>query len=206
MNKNAVIDLETLGIADRSIILQITIAVCTVDDPMSRLLSDDNILDLKIAVEPQKTAGRIIDPDTVAWWNRQDKALRNRIILPSQRDIHPREVYGKIKSFLEAKGYDRENDFVWQRGSKDIDWLTSFLEDFGTKFQDIPFSWSKVRDIRTAVDVLGASSRLDGRPDGLTKMIQENIKDYIQHDAKCDVKENILVLQNLGIMGDTPPF
>jgi hypothetical protein len=193
-----IIDCETLSTHQDAVILQITAALHNTDNKDS-LFENLQIRNYKLNAKLQHEHGRKVDPETIKWWKEQHVDVQKQSFIPSVNDIEAEFALQDFEDWLKANKYDKRKDFVWQRGSKDADWLTSLFMDCGWIHAQLPFSWGKVRDIRTVVDVLGMSSKLNGYPDN-TEELRAQIPGYKQHDAVSDVKFEILVLHEAGIL------
>lgn len=196
--RSLIIDLETLGIADNSVVLQISAGI--VDENGAKYFS------AKLNARTQAESGRLIDPDTLRWWKSQSMDAQVRAFIPNKSlDISPLQACDDFEQFLKDNKYNKKQDFVWQRGSKDADWLSSLFTQNGWVFEKIPFAWWKVREIRTAVDVLGHSKKLNGYPDNVDEL-RSKIPNYEAHDSLSDVKLEIEILRMLGCASEAPAF
>ena len=193
--KSLIIDLETLGIAQKSVILQITAAIVDSD------LSSTETFNAKLDAKAQALTGRTIEKSTLSWWESQNEEAKRRAFYPNKElDLLPIDALDAFIEFLKQNKFNAEKCFVWQRGDKDSLWLTDLFMDNGWIFDKIPFKWWKVRDIRTCVDVLGQSSRLNGYPDNSEDLIAQ-IPGYAKHDAISDVNLEVLILKQCGVIG-----
>lgn len=200
-----IVDVETLGIHQDAVILQFTAALYNtkdkpvdVDDPQE-LLEKVHIFDAKLNAKIQVSQGRIVEQDTYNWWKTLPRVVQEQSLIPRKDDLDPEVACQMFEEFLVEHKYEMRKDIFWQRGSKDSDWLTSLFLGNGWIFHKMPFSWSRVRDIRTAVDVLGLSSKLNGYPDCRDEL-QAMIPNYKQHDARSDVLFEVLTLRLAGII------
>jgi hypothetical protein len=196
--KHLIIDCETLAIHEDAVILQITAALHDTANH-DTLLESLQIKNYKLNAKIQHEHGRKIDPDTVKWWKEQHIDVQRQSFIPSPDDIDPEVALTDMEEWLKENKFDKYKDFVWQRGSKDCDWLTSLYMDCGWAWKMVPVGWHKVRDLRTVVDVLGMSSKLNGYPDN-TEELRAQIPGYKQHDAQSDVRFEVLVLREAGIL------
>jgi hypothetical protein len=193
-----IIDVETLSIHQDAVILQFTAALHNTDN-RDTLLESLQIKNYKLQAKHQVDIGRRVDPDTVKWWREQHMDVQKQSFIPAPTDLFPEVALTDFEEWLKENKFDKRNDFIWQRGSKDNDWLTSLFLDYGWIFKQIPLQYNKVRDIRTVVDILGMSSKLNGYPDN-TEELRAQIPGYKQHDAVSDVKFETLVLRDAGIL------
>lgn len=190
--KHLIIDVETLGIDSKAVVLQFVAAIY---DGTTKEIS---IRNWKLDAMQQKQFGRTIDPETMKWWQQQNIEAQKMALIPSADDVDPEVAMTEFEEWLGAQKFTR-NDLIWQRGSMDHDWLASLFMDCGWLAEKLPIKFYRVRDIRTAVDVLGCSSKLNGYPDN-TDEIKAKIPGYKQHDAKSDVIFEIAVLREIGLL------
>jgi hypothetical protein len=196
--KHLIIDLETLATHQDAVILQITAAMHDTDNKET-LFESLQWKNYKLQAKVQHEHGRIVDPDTVRWWKEQHIDVQREAFIPRADDLDPEEALNDFTDWLKTNKFDKWKDFVWQRGSMDNDWLVSLMQDCGWTWKQVPLNFARVRDIRTTVDVLGMSSKLNGYPDN-TEELRGQIPGYKQHDAASDVKFEILVLREAGIL------
>lgn len=191
--KHLIIDVETLGLDSRAVILQFVAAL------YDGATKETKIAEWKLSVLSQKEYGRTIDVDTRVWWTQQNIEVQKASYLPSREDIEADVAMNEFATWLGDNGFDGRKDLIWQRGSMDHDWLSSLFSDCGWLVNKQPIRFFRVRDIRTAVDVLGYSEKLNGYPDN-TDELKASIPNYKQHDARSDVMFEIAVLQHIGLL------
>lgn len=198
---NAVIDCETLGTAEDAIILQIAVSVI---DPNWSILDVKNVhsKSWKVDVKCQKAAGRSINNETMLFWQKNSEQFM-QLIAPNPPPMSPTFVIHEFAAFLKEQGFDA-NSFIWQRGSKDLDWITSLAASFGAikDLTDVVNFWQG-RDIRTAIDVLGFSEKCNGYMDlkHLPKEIYAGIIGELHdHDAASDVIRDSMYLRIAGVV------
>lgn len=200
--KHLLIDVETLGIHEDSVILQFTGMIYTAqaepEDTIDEFLANCSMIDLKLSVVDQRRLGRKIDPDTVKWWSNQPTAVQQHVFIPKDDDLPADEAMSRFDSWLRDNKFQKKSDTIWQRGTKDCDWLTSLFMTCGWVFDQVPLGWYRVRDLRTCVDVLGQSAKLNGYPDNVDEL-RAMIPDYKQHDSKSDIMLEALILRQAGV-------
>lgn len=136
------IDLETLSLDPRAHILQVgfcVVNVVTGEVPMkgrNRWLSPDQ-------------PGRIIDPDTVVWWLKQDPDVRSRVWCPTEEYTSPEELFEEFQTLMVP------NMMVWTRGNKDPVWLETL---WGGK---TPWHYRQASDLRGFIRVFDPESLLE---------------------------------------------
>jgi hypothetical protein len=201
--KHLLIDVETLGIHEDSVLLQFTALMYKGkggEDSIEEFLGNCDILDLKLAVDDQVRKGRKIDKDTVRWWKDQPSAVQKLVFVPDpKRDLPLDEAMTRFESWLKDNSFSKKQDTIWQRGDRDTSWLSSAFMTAGWIHEQLPLGWFRVRDLRTAVDVMGASSKLNGYPDNKEEL-QSLIPDYKQHDSRSDIILESLILRQLGVL------
>lgn len=155
MSKHLFADIETLSTSQNAIIL--SLGMVAVD-----LATDFNYEDIekffvKFDVKEQKEKyGRIAEKDTMEWWNKQDKEIRDSQVKASKNDVSLAEGFKQAAEWMMSiDNYDSKNGWVWTRGM-----FESFILDHAAK--DIGrsplFHFGRVRDLRTAIDILSDSS------------------------------------------------
>lgn len=199
--KNLIIDCETLGVKDNAIVPMF--AAMVTDDQLSIQDNMRNLILLHPSVPEQEAKGSVREEGTELFWSKQPKEVFD-VVMSQEHSISIDDCYTKFKEFLKVKGYLGENaPFIWQRGSKDLDWLSNL---FNRRVFDDMLPFGRVRDIRTGIDVLGASSAQNGYMDAgkvsdegtllLTKM---NVKGQAHHPA-YDVVRDFVFLRSLGLV------
>jgi len=199
--KNLIIDCETLGTRDNAIVPMF--AAIVTDDELSIKDNLKNLIILHPSIEEQRQNGGTEEQATLYWWKSQSIDTFNTVM--SQTNSLPLlECAKKFDSFLVEKGYSKnDNPFIWQRGSKDEDWLKNVFASCGNAYK---LDWWSVRDIRTAIDVLGASSKQNGYMDadkvsdeGTMLLMKMNEKGKAHHPA-YDVVRDFVFLRSLKLV------
>lgn len=196
--KHLIIDVESMSVAEKGVILQISAALhnsANKDDMFEKL----SFRNWKIAAKPQTEFGREVDADTLKWWKEQPHEVQLKSLIPSKNDVDPEVACEEFEEWLKEQGFNKRSDMIWQRGSKDQDWICSLFADCGWISSQMPIAFYRVRDIRTAVDVLGWSEKLNGYPDNADEL-RAQVPDYKQHDAESDIKLELLILRQCGIL------
>lgn len=171
MATDFIIDMETLGQEDRSVILSIGLFPIPEEEDytLEELLARG--VYFKIERESQIKLGRIAEQDTINWWKAQGEAAREVL---SSKDCWPFEiVHRHLMGALKQFGYDSKYSRIWSRGMIDQRWLQSLCKMY--KLEEIPFwLW---RDIRTILEFL------TGSPYGT---IKDSDPRFIKHNALHD--------------------
>jgi len=197
--KNLIIDCETLGTRDNAIVPMF--AALVTDDQLSIKDNLKNLIILHPSVEEQRRNGGVESNDTIKWWHTQPKELYD-LVMSQENSLPLAACLDKFNNFLEDKRYFEEKyPFIWQRGSKDEDWLRNVFESSSYKLD-----WWSVRDIRTAIDALGASSKQNGYMDadkvsdeGTMLLMKLNEKGKAHHPA-YDVVRDFVFLRSLRLV------
>jgi hypothetical protein len=197
MSNHLIIDVETMATHQDAVILQITAAMHNTRNK-DTLFESLDIKNYKLQAKPQADYGRRVDPDTIRWWREQHIDVQKQAFIPHPDDLDPEEALTDFAEWLKSHKFNKYEDFIWQRGSMDTDWIVSLFQSCGWAWKQVPLPFHRVRDIRTCVDVLGMSSKLNGYPDN-TEELRAQIPGYKQHDALSDVKFEILTLHEAGI-------
>lgn len=197
--KNLIIDCETLGVRDNAVVPMF--AALVTDDQLSIKDNLKNMIILHPSTVEQDSRGSTRSEDTIRWWDKQSQDVQ-QIVLSQDNSISILECCNKFMKFLETTDYLKEQSpFIWQRGSKDLDWLINLFAGY-----DIELPWWQVRDIRTAIDVLGASKKQNGYMDadkisdeGTMILMKLNEKNK-QHHPAYDVVRDFVFLRSLGLV------
>ena len=78
--------------------------------------------------------------------------------------------------------FEPKTSLVWTRGTLDSICIEDLCKHFGVKE---PFHWSRVRDIRTYIDVLAETSKMNGYCETVKKMPYSTGHDPV-HDVARD--------------------
>lgn len=204
--KNLLIDVETLGVDSNAVLLQIAGVVTD-----SELSVDDMLasrFQIKLDARQQKDSGRTIDAATLKFWKEQPIEVREQVILPSKQDKSMNDAIDEFERIVKQQGFDPERNFnsmIFQRGSKDTDWLTNMWVQNHRPTTLLP--WYKVFDIRTAFNVLGVSPKLNGYPDlydiaNLELKSKLDALDQLElaHNAMHDVGREVIMLRHFGLI------
>lgn len=133
---NVMLDIETLGTAMNSVVIQIAAV---------RFDENGNIGDsicINLNRDEQLAAGLVKEDSTIDWWNNTNPELFKRLL--TENIIPVKEALEKFNSFINI------NDRIWSHATFDIPVLTSLFKAFNIK----P-NWYYVnhRDIRTLVSL-----------------------------------------------------
>lgn len=182
-------DLETLGTEHRSVVLAIGITPFRFEEKTSfQELLDKSIL-IKLDVEEQiKKYGRKLSSDTLAWWRGDDiHPTAKEVLHPSAEDITLIKMSDIVHGFLEKNGVSNKS-YHWSRGNVfDFGKIESLFTDIG---QAEPYNFGRIRDYRTAIDIMAGVD--NGR-----SPIQGERKGFIPHVANHDSSDDALTIIEL---------
>jgi hypothetical protein len=95
---------------------------------------------------------RTVSKDTLAWWAKQHKSVRDVSMKPSPDDLSPEDGLAMLMKYVSK--YPRTN-IVWTRGSLD----QMVIDDLATQLDFNPImEYNCYRDIRTAIDIFTGST------------------------------------------------
>lgn len=158
MIENFIIDVETLGTQDKSVVL--SVAILHFDTTNSDITYEqlvDKCLYVKFDALEQKEKGRKVDPKTLEWWQKQPSAVRDLCLKPSKKDVGVVEGIQRIKDYISH--FSKDEYFVWARGSLDQRVLESLCLDFDIE----PIApYNMFMDVRTAIRLIKNTSDVKG--------------------------------------------
>lgn len=138
-------DIETLGSTPGSVIFEIGWCFFTGD----AVHSSGKVT---IDIEDSWFNGFTTSPETVNWWMKNGHNL-DALIARSQRDKRP--AIDSLKEFAKQIGRYKI-DRYWSKGNFDYPLLEVYFDRFNLK---VPWKYYDIRELRTALDVLGADSK-----------------------------------------------
>lgn len=198
-----IFDCESLGTNDDSVVLDCAVIAYDVVADAGRPLAEflPRARRFKLSVKDQMAAGRVTDQDTIEWWKKQDRAAQIAVA-PRPDDLTMNEFYRQFMDYVREVGFNTTQGTVWQRGTIDCGWLDSIWKQLGIDQFKRPFMWWKVRDIRTAVDLSGASSKLNGYADEFWPILTSEWPTFQKHNSVHDTVSEILSLRLAGVYPD----
>ena len=162
MAKHLMVDLETMAVSPRSVVLSLGAVHF---NPYGNGYSDK--LYMRINIDDQDALGREIDPNTLDWWAKQDPAVMEEAFSPDDR-VPLQEAMDRFHKF--AWGCDA----FWAHGSIfDI----TILEDLYKQMEKpVPWQFWQIRDTRTLFD-LGWDPDMPqgGKHDALQDAIRQSV-------------------------------
>jgi hypothetical protein len=201
--KQLIFDIETMGTESQSVMLCASFLVYDLLEdattPVAEL--EDRIRTFKLNVAEQIQDGGVIEPSTVEWWGEQlvESPHLNELLHPQEYDLTMEEFAEQLEEWLKAEGYDKRNDWAWQRGTLDITVVDSIMKRTGRYDYDRPIFWWKIREIRTLIDILGAGrTRLNGYVDGIRERVEEFIPHFTKHNPAHDILMEVVQMREVG--------
>ena len=188
MKDGGVLDLETLGSVNNSVILSVGMVAVdsTKDYTFDELIKDGYYA--KLDVKSQVDAGRKIHKDTLQWWSEQGEAAQH-ILKPSPKDMHWSKLREDMISWLTDQGVDTHKVKVYSRGSHfDFGLLHDlFRITEGVSQDDLPWRYWNIHDSKTVVFTLLGRDVWDMgvEPEG-----------FIHHDCLHDAAREYLTIQS----------
>lgn len=197
------LDLETLGKREDTVILSIACVPFTFEDHDYYQSYINKGIMIKFDVKEQiNVYHRSITTDTIEWWKSQSKEARDANLKPSPDDMTVVEGLTKLNKFIAETGYNHKQSYVWSRGSNfDFPKLEHLYEDCAKL--TVPFNTWKIRDTRTYIDIL--CGRNDGKYD-LKMGIKDNfVAHNCLHDAALEAAKLNEIFYHFN-EGDNIPF
>lgn len=138
--KDVMIDIETMGTRSTSMIVQI--GACYFDRKTGEIGDK-----FKVNVTYRNDDGFTIDHSTINWWLGRDEKARLSIMGDA---VYINEAVEMLSAFL------KDTTFVWSHATFDIPILLHAFDVCKTNF---PVHYTKMRDIRTLVDIKNNNQR-----------------------------------------------
>lgn len=188
MKSELIFDFETLSVSRHNCVV---VNLATLDFNPSRFKSDQpyqfselveacTLIKFDIA-EQKEDFFRIVDTDTLAWWQTLPREVQ-RQLLPSSDDVSIRDL----------PKYVKDNDYgnVWSRGNTFDPIILDYLCNDINSAHLFPF-W-KVKDTRSFLDGLlyGANIRNTFMPENLDI-------EFIHHDPCHDIALDVMRMQTV---------
>ena len=200
--KQLIMDIETLGNDSSCVILCASFLIYDMIEDQTTHISDleKRVKTFKLSVDDQVAGGRTKSESTTQWWKEQlEIAPQLRSILArSPEDLTMVQLYSKLSAWLKEQGYNKKTDFAWQRGTLDIMVIDSLFNTAGYSQKDFPIMWWKVRELRTAIDLL-VDTELNGYIKGIKERAPELIPGFTKHDSAHDILLEVVQLREIGL-------
>lgn len=191
--KQVIIDLETLGLKERAVVLSLGAVVFDFEAPVSYDTLVRTGIYIKFDAKEQiQKYGRTTTKSTLDWWRGQS-AEAKEVLQPTPLDYRMVDGLNDFNAWLSKCGYDYKKSFIWSRGSY-FDFPK--LEDMFDQAEiTCGFNGWKIRDIRTMIDCLtgsewGKYDLKDGTP---STFVHHNAL----HDAALDAARMLEIFKEL---------
>lgn len=128
---------------------------------------------------------RIVDMETVKWWNSQGQSAK-KLIKPSPEDKSIEDLWQFFVDY--TKGMDIKKVYTRGNGFDPII-FESIVHSFG---KGVPYPWWSIRDTRSMLDGLLWGSGVDNKfiPDGLKEK-------FVHHDPRHDIVMDVMRMQTV---------
>lgn len=149
------LDIESLDLGPRSVILQVGAIAFPLDDPDT----EQRRIDQYLPVQPQIALGRTFSWATMRWWMGQDEKSQSRFVDNDGNDMDElqslvRSIHTKLSDLIASVG--RSNVEVWAKGPQfDIVNLETLFVEHGLS---TPWPYDSIMDLRTLMRLAGVSA------------------------------------------------
>lgn len=151
-----IFDVETLSTSETAVIL--SAAAIKVDFTKELDYYDlvRSAFYVKFDAKEQITKyNRTVDKNTVNWWKTVPQEIQDSQAKPSKNDVPLASGMKSLCNWFIENGFDKRDSVVWTRGDLD----NTVIQHISKQLEiEPPFSVWRVRDIRTAVDILSGSN------------------------------------------------
>ena len=187
MKDVVVLDIETLGSVNNSVILSVGMVACDSHHDYTFKELIENGYYAKLNVKAQVDAGRKIHKDTLEWWGNQGTAAQH-ILKPSDKDMHWKNLRENMIAWLTKQGVDIHKAKYYSRGSHfDFGILHDlFRITEGCDATELPWRFWNIHDSKTVVLTLLDRDvwELGVEPEG-----------FIHHDCLHDAAREYLTME-----------
>jgi len=187
-----IFDVETLGAESNSVILSAAIVYLNPAEKHTWESLYENSLFVKFKVKEQvKEYKRIIEKDTIDWWNKQCDLAKKQSFYPGENDLSAKEGIACLRNYI-VSNCDPKTTLIWARGSLDQMVIDSLCKATG----DEPImQYSNYRDMRTYVDLAATKSTrgyCDINPETYPGVWDKNV--VVKHRPQDDIVLDALML------------
>jgi hypothetical protein len=202
---NIVVDFETLGLSENSIILECSIIYFNLYDNVDFTLKEnlDNyfqyLLDRGEKIQfniNKQILRRSIEPETLKWWSKQNPKILNKCIYNNNSTYDTDVLIPFIESYINKYNNDKKI-IIWSRGELDIKILNNIAKEHN---QNLPWKYVDWRECRTKIasertTIYQIAKLLDKKGDyNFIKPDMANTHDSI-HDCAIDAINMIYMNQ-----------
>lgn len=186
-----ILDSETLGLRDESVLLSLAICFVDLEFAMKSTPTDlynfviKNSKFIKFDLTEQKNEyNRWVSKDTLEWWSKIDRDIQKISLIPSDKDLSAVDGLNELREYI--KSFDGGSKFpIYQRGYLDGSIIIGLSDSVGVKCPINPF---RFRDVRTIIDVLYGSN--DGYCD-----VENFDKSLVKkHDPIHDIAKDVIMM------------
>lgn len=195
-----VFDLETLSTEPNAVVLSLgCVPFVFEEDGFFKKFVETGFF-VKFDVQEQIVKyKRNVEADTVNWWREKPKDLIDATVKPSKDDVSIVSGLNSLNEFIsKVEGFSPNDSYVFSRGPDfDFPIIKSLYRNANL---DLPYNFWKVRDIRTAIDIMYGTN--DGKYEvksGNAGFIAHNPL----HDAAMDAAR-LVELYQISIDEDIP--
>lgn len=162
------LDIETVSVHTDAAIIQL--AASTSISGVRRVFEE------KISLASNEQQGRVIDKETMEWWDKQDQRLRRRVF---SGNMHLHEVLQLFTEWCSTiAGGDLNRVHLWGNG---CDFDNAILKNAYETFTEYPFNFRQHQHLRTLMYVTPANVQEQAH-----KTFVQNYPDAQFHDALAD--------------------
>ena len=202
--KQLFFDIETLGQKSDSVCFLASFLVYDIvaDKELSLEELEPKVKTFKLSIAEQYEAGRKSTKSTMDWWKGQLKIAPHlgKMLEKSPDDLTMKDFFKELEAWLKKEGYNKKKDFAWQRGTIDIMIIDDMARMSGLHEQNHPILWYKVREIRTALDLLG-DTNLDGYIVGFKDNIKSILPGFTKHNPAHDILLEVWQMRKAEVFG-----
>ena len=187
MRDTVVLDIETLGSVNNSVVLSVGMVAVNSDHDYTFKELVENGYYAKLDVKSQVDSGRKIHKDTVDWWATQGEEAKH-VLKPTDKDMHWSKLREDMIQWLTLMGVDIHKVRCYSRGSHfDFGILHDLFRITGNASADeLPWRFWNIHDSKTVVLTLldKDSWELGVEPEG-----------FIHHNALHDAAREYLNME-----------
>jgi exodeoxyribonuclease VIII len=142
------IDLETLATSvDATIVSMAAVYFDPFDDYEEMGIKVYDLPQLNLLIDIESQPNRIINPDTIEWWSKQDQTVQNSIFGEGLERVSLENALGQLHKFVWNKA-----NRIWAQGTTfDISMLEHAYASYSLPR---PWLYWQVRDSRTILDLV----------------------------------------------------
>ena len=197
MKDTVVLDIETLGSVNNSVILSVgMVAVDSAHDYTFKELIENGYY-AKLDVQSQVDSGRKIHKDTVDWWSTQGHEAKH-VLKPLDTDMHWTKLREDMIQWLTKEGVDIHKVRCYSRGSHfDFGILHDLFRITGNATTDeLPWRFWNIHDSKTVVLTLldKDSWELGVEPEGFIhhNALHDAAREYLNMETAVYIFQNSL--------------